>query len=197
MTLKASILPAEEETVTPPTVRENLVAIEGNPRTLISNPGSAPTGSHLEYAVTTTTDEEPAEGWTSNVDDITGTDPGTYYVWYRVVDDSTGDVVGDPAYITVTMSEAGSQPSQGGGTAGDLSVDGSISVSGLSSGDKVNFYRVLEFDPDATSTGGWVAANVIKIRSATLLDTHQLKAYKASKVLNLLTLLVKVPVFQL
>ena len=30
--------------------------------------------------------------------------------------------------------------------------------------------------------------NVIKIRSATLLDTHQLKAYKASKVLNLLTL---------
>ena len=29
---------------------------------------------------------------------------------------------------------------------------------------------------------------LIKIRCATLLDTHQLKAYKASKVLNLLTL---------
>lgn len=37
-------------------------------------------------------------------------------------------------------------------------VDESISVSGLETGDKVNFYQVLKFDETSTTTGGWVAA---------------------------------------
>jgi fimbrial isopeptide formation D2 family protein/LPXTG-motif cell wall-anchored protein len=37
-------------------------------------------------------------------------------------------------------------------------VDESISVSGLETGDTVNFYQVLKFDETATTTGGWVAA---------------------------------------
>ena len=40
----------------------------------------------------------------------------------------------------------------------NLTLDTSLSISGLESGDKVNFYRVLEFSQDATTTGGWKAA---------------------------------------
>lgn len=41
---------------------------------------------------------------------------------------------------------------------GDLTADTAISVSGLETGDKVSFYQVLQFSPDAVDTGGWVAA---------------------------------------
>jgi len=37
-------------------------------------------------------------------------------------------------------------------------ADTSISVSGLDTGATVNFYQVLKFDPNATTTGGWAAA---------------------------------------
>lgn len=37
-------------------------------------------------------------------------------------------------------------------------ADTSISVSGLETGDTVNFYKVLQYDETATTTGGWVAA---------------------------------------
>ena len=36
------------------------------------------------------------------------------------------------------------------------SKDGTITVSGLDTGDTVAFYKVLEFSQDATTTGGWV-----------------------------------------
>jgi len=36
-------------------------------------------------------------------------------------------------------------------------ADTSISVSGLETGDTVNFYQVLKYDETATATGGWVA----------------------------------------
>ena len=41
---------------------------------------------------------------------------------------------------------------------GDLASDSTISVSGLETGDKVSFYQVLQFSPDAVATGGWVPA---------------------------------------
>ena len=37
-------------------------------------------------------------------------------------------------------------------------TDKSIKVTGLETGDKVNFYQVLKYDETATTTGGWVAA---------------------------------------
>ena len=46
-------------------------------------------------------------------------------------------------------------------------ADTSISVSGLSDGDTVNFYQVLKFDETATTTGGWVNAT-----GFTLTDTE-------------------------
>ena len=46
-------------------------------------------------------------------------------------------------------------------------ADTSISVSGLSNGDTVNFYQVLKFDETATTTGGWVNAT-----GFTLTDTE-------------------------
>ena len=41
---------------------------------------------------------------------------------------------------------------------GDLTADSTISVSGLETGDKVSFYQVLQFSPDAVATGGWIPA---------------------------------------
>ena len=40
-------------------------------------------------------------------------------------------------------------------TTNGLNLDNSISITGLESGDVVNFYRVLEFSQNATATGGW------------------------------------------
>jgi LPXTG-motif cell wall-anchored protein len=44
------------------------------------------------------------------------------------------------------------------GETNNLNVDTKISVSGLDDGDTVKFYKVLEFNQNATDTGGWTAA---------------------------------------
>ena len=44
------------------------------------------------------------------------------------------------------------------GETNNLSVDTTISISGLDDGDAVKFYQVLKYDQNATETGGWSAA---------------------------------------
>jgi fimbrial isopeptide formation D2 family protein/LPXTG-motif cell wall-anchored protein len=58
--------------------------------------------------------------------------------------------------IVMTISTMGTLPAF---AAEGAPADESISVSNLAEGDKVNFYKVLQFDETATDTGGWVAAS--------------------------------------
>jgi len=46
--------------------------------------------------------------------------------------------------------------------------DTSISVSGLETGDTVNFYQVLKYDETATATGGWVNATGFTLTNAQI-----------------------------
>jgi fimbrial isopeptide formation D2 family protein/LPXTG-motif cell wall-anchored protein len=57
--------------------------------------------------------------------------------------------------MVMTVSTMGTMPAF---AAEGAPADTSISVTNLNAGDKVNFYKVLEFDETATATGGWVAA---------------------------------------
>ena len=47
-------------------------------------------------------------------------------------------------------------------------ADTSISVSGLETGDTVNFYQVLKYDETATTTGGWVNADGFTLTDAQI-----------------------------
>ena len=58
-----------------------------------------------------------------------------------------------PGALTVKPSQSEDTPDQ---PSGNLKADEAISVSGLSTGDKVSFYQVLKFDSSAGATGGWV-----------------------------------------
>ena len=66
-------------------------------------PGAADGGDM--YYVSTDTNAVPTEGWTTSIP--TGTDAGTYYVWYKVVGD-TDHLDVDPACVTVTIVEPSS-----------------------------------------------------------------------------------------
>ena len=67
--------------------------------------------------------------------------------------------VNQPADPTPTpVPSATPEPTPAPLGPGDLASDSTISVSGLETGDKVSFYQVLQFSPDAVATGGWIPA---------------------------------------
>ena len=73
--------------------------INGSAQELI-NVGTA-SGGTLQYALGTDADTAPADGWSESIP--TGTEEGTYYVWYKVEgDDNHNDI--EPACVTVTIS---------------------------------------------------------------------------------------------
>jgi len=55
--------------------------------------------------------------------------------------------------LAMVLMAVGAVYAEGG--TNNLTLDTSISISGLESGDTVSFYRVLKFDQNATTTGGW------------------------------------------
>lgn len=71
----------------------------GQPQPLVT--GGTVEGGTLEYALGTDDVTPPASGWSEDVP--TGTDPGTYYVWYRVVGDKNHNDVA-PVCIVVTIT---------------------------------------------------------------------------------------------
>ena len=73
-----------EAKVTAPVPKTGLVE-NGNPQELISA-GSAEGGT-MYYAVSTDPSTAPTDGWSTSIP--TGTNAGTYYVWYKVVGDDT------------------------------------------------------------------------------------------------------------
>ena len=73
--------------------------------------------------------------------------------WDREPDTQTVIKENTKYIYSYVSSQGGDTPDQ---PSGDLQADESISVSGLSSGDKVSFYQVLKFDSSAAASGGWV-----------------------------------------
>ena len=80
----------------------NELTYNGTAQELVT-PGAADGGDM--YYVSTDTNAVPTEGWTTSIP--TGTDAGTYYVWYKVVGD-TDHLDVDPACVTVTIVEPSS-----------------------------------------------------------------------------------------
>ena len=70
----------------------------GTPQPLVK-PGSVEGGT-MEYALGTDDKTPPTNGWSTSI--LTATEPGTYYVWYRVVGDQNHNGT-DPACVVVTI----------------------------------------------------------------------------------------------
>mgnify|MGYP002855632875 CR=1 FL=1 len=68
-------------TVTDPSYVSSTLTYNGSGQTLITS-GSSPTGTTLYYAVNQSASSAPTTGWGTTLP--TGTDVGTYYVWYKV-----------------------------------------------------------------------------------------------------------------
>ena len=75
---------------------------DGTPWNLVI-PGEA-TGGTMQYALGAVGENAPAEGWRATVP--TGTEPGTYYVWYRVVGDEHYTGLAAQGPVTVTIGKA-------------------------------------------------------------------------------------------
>ena len=90
-----------EPALTAPKAKEGLVA-DGTAQELVEA-GTA-TGGTLKYALGTDDRTAPAEGWEEKIP--TGTEAGTYYVWYRAEGDRN-HLDTAPACVTVKMEETG------------------------------------------------------------------------------------------
>ena len=92
----------------------------GSPIQLINTPTTAlPDGYTMKYAVTTENTAPTDENlYTTSIP--TGTEAGTYYVWYKVVgDDNHSDTT--PASVTVTVMQESTIP-------GDIDGDGEVNA---------------------------------------------------------------------
>ena len=88
-------------TFTPPTAKTD-PAYNPNKTWALVEEGTVTGAGTMEYAVDTDGSTAPESGWSGVIP--VRKDAGTYYVWYRVVND-TG-VVGGPAYVSVTIAKA-------------------------------------------------------------------------------------------
>ena len=57
----------------------------------------------MQYAIGTSATTPPTEGWSTAIP--TGTEAGTYYVWYKVIGDKDHNDSA-PAYVTVIIQAA-------------------------------------------------------------------------------------------
>ncbi len=107
-----------EATVTAPTARE--LTCNGQAQELVGAGSAA--GGTLTYAIGEDADNAPATGWSTAIP--TGTDAGTYYVWYKAAGDEN-HLDTAAASLTVTIAEAETQKAdEGGKTTPEKIIDG-------------------------------------------------------------------------
>ena len=95
------ILYAQWEQITPASAQApapNSLAYTGSAQPLVT--AGSVEGGTMEYALGTDSTTPPADGWSTDIP--TGTEPGTYYVWYRVIGDQNHKDVA-PACIVVSI----------------------------------------------------------------------------------------------
>lgn len=86
--------------ITPPVPKVNL-AYTGDPQELAT--AGTPENGTMQYALGTDSTNVPTSGWSTSIP--TGTDAGTYYVWYRVKGD-LNHYDSEPRCVTVNIANA-------------------------------------------------------------------------------------------
>jgi hypothetical protein len=113
MQYKKIIMPAPQaKTTSAPIIITNIVS-DGTMKNLVT-PGSG-TGGTMYYAVNSSKTAAPTVGWSSSIPQAKN--PGTYYVWYKIVGDSnhadsTPECVEVTIYATDPNSETNATTSQ-------------------------------------------------------------------------------------
>ena len=119
------ILYAQWEQITPASAQApapNSLAYTGSAQPLVT--AGSVEGGTMEYALGTDSTTPPADGWSTDIP--TGTEPGTYYVWYRVIGDQNHKDV-DPACVVVSIEAIAPVGSSG---SADYTVLASLKTSG-------------------------------------------------------------------
>ena len=80
-----------------PTVEIKTLISSGEPQELITAGEAA--GGTMQYAVGTSESTAPDDGWITEIPKVT--DPGTYYIWYKVVGDKNHEDT-EPSYAGAT-----------------------------------------------------------------------------------------------
>ncbi|WP_026669797.1 fibronectin type III domain-containing protein [Butyrivibrio sp. AE3006] len=113
MQYKKIVMPAPQaKTTSAPIIITNIVS-DGTMKNLVT-PGSG-TGGTMYYAVNSSKTTAPTVGWSSSIPQAKN--PGTYYVWYKIVGDSnhadsTPECVEVTIYATDSNSETNATTSQ-------------------------------------------------------------------------------------
>ena len=99
-----SIAKADSSVTTAPIA--NTLTYTGGAQELVTE--GVATGGTLQYAIGTDETTAPTDGWSTDLP--TGTNAGTYYVWYKVVGDENHNDT-EPVCVPVTISNPTPQPS--------------------------------------------------------------------------------------
>ena len=101
--IEAAIGMGKAQVTTAPTAATELV-YDGTQLTLLSNGGATNDGT-MQYMLGSDTETAPATGWSTEIPK--GTNAGNYYVWYRVLADST-HFNSDAAFVEITIGKGSS-----------------------------------------------------------------------------------------
>ena len=117
-----SITAAQSSVTTPPTAVQNLT-YTGADQTLVT--AGVASGGTMVYALGSNSSTAPTEGYSATIP--TGTNAGTYYVWYKVQGDSNHSDI-TPLCVEVTIAKK--ELTVSAVTAEDKTYDGTTSTTG-------------------------------------------------------------------
>jgi len=150
-TVTVSIAKADSSVTTAPTA--NTLTYTGEAQDLVT--GGAATGGTMMYAVTTDNTQPVDKDFSTSIP--TGTDAGTYYVWYKVGgDDNHNDVSAQS--VTVSIAKADSSVTTAP-TANTLTYTGEaqdLVTAGAASGGTLQY--AIGTDETTAPTDGWSTA---------------------------------------
>ena len=168
-------------TVVAPTA--NTLTYDGTAKALVAA-GSA-TGGALEYASGADGTATPASGWGTAIP--TGTDAGTYYVWYRVTGgDNYNDIAASSVAATIgkkTVTVTANQQTVALNGAIDTAVSNAV-LSGAADGHTLSVVTLTGSDTANATTSGTITPSAAKIVSG---ETDVTENYEITYVNGVLT----------
>lgn len=137
------------------------VTVNANGGTFAAGPGVAQDGS--TYTATVTVDSTATTinlGSVDGITNVTAPDNTKAFDFWATTNNATAETLD----ATITNDNTATfyaiwKPNM---ATNNRELDGTISVSGLETGDKANFYQILVWNQDAVKTKGWVPADAYR-----------------------------------
>ena|GEM_PF-1120681 len=161
--VKVTVNKAETPSDNPAPTPKTELTDNGQPQELI-NPVTV-TGGTIQYVIGTDSNTPPTGGWGTGIP--TGVNPGTYYVWYKIVGDAN-HLDSNPKCIVVTIADAPAPAPSGDVTGYVKDVTGTSEATGtFTFGQRIvnneNLKALLSLSDDDVNQGTKVWLDVTDI----------------------------------